>query len=184
MPSVEGPLRHKHFSIWGIWGRLGYPPPVSQLCPIRGVSQSEPGGWSSLAPPPGTPLPGTGFMTAFLERRPHKTRPPRGGGGGLGGVPPPGTSVPRRVDSDRESAATPPLPLLYTPGIKPESSAAPDTLDYSPLPTSHTPPPTSCQACGMSIMPCSPSSAYFTRRITGQRYLQGCQMSLQPLQLS
>ena len=38
--------------IWGIWVRVGSPPPVSQLCPTHSSEQSEPGGWYSLMPSP------------------------------------------------------------------------------------------------------------------------------------
>ena len=72
--------------IWGIWVRGSFPPQVSQLRPGCGDSQSEPGGWSGLMPPPYTPLPGTGVMTEFLGRRPDRYGPPWGGS--VGGKPP------------------------------------------------------------------------------------------------
>ena len=38
--------------IWGIWVRVGFPPPVSQLYPARGGAQSETVGCSSYCHPP------------------------------------------------------------------------------------------------------------------------------------
>ena len=38
--------------IWGIWVRVGFPPPVSILCPACGSAQSESIGWSNYCHSP------------------------------------------------------------------------------------------------------------------------------------
>ena len=83
-------------------GRVGYPPPGSQLCPAHGSAQSEPGCWTGLMTHPGTLLPGIGFVTVFCGSRPSSSRSPWEGGGGLLPSPP----VPYRDDSDGMSEAT------------------------------------------------------------------------------
>ena len=66
---------------WGTWGKVGYPPPGSRLCPARGGAQSELEGWFDFNPCPDTPLTGTGSATYVLGKIPGKFGPPQGGGG-------------------------------------------------------------------------------------------------------
>ena len=73
----------------GTWGRVGYLPPGSLLCPARAGVQSEPIGWSDSNPLPGTPPPGTAAAADVYGKIPGKFGPPRGGqGGGSSPLPP------------------------------------------------------------------------------------------------
>ena len=139
---------------WGTRGKVGYPPPGSQLFPVHGSAKSEPVDWSELTPRPGTPLPLTRAATDVSVKRPSKFGPPRGGG--VSPVPP----SPHCDGSDGASAVNPLQPQLRTPVISPPSDVSPERLAMSPSYASHTPPTKSCQARGMAGKPCSLLSAY------------------------
>ena len=77
-----GPCGTQTCCTWFTRGKVGYPPPGSQLCPTHGGAQSEPGVWTSLTPYPGTPITGTRAATDVSEKIPGKSRTPlevRGG---------------------------------------------------------------------------------------------------------
>ena len=69
--SRQGTFAAQKCCTEGTWGRVCYPPPVSQLYPACGGVQSESRGWSDLTPLPGTLLPGIRAATIFLGRRPR-----------------------------------------------------------------------------------------------------------------
>ena len=144
---------------WVTWGKAGYPPPGSRLCPAHGSAQSESRGWSYLKNHPGTPLTGIGAATYVSGKRPGKFGPPWGEGGG--------GPVPCRAGSDGASVATPSQPQLRTPENPPYSAVSPKMLVLSPTYASHTPTPTSCQARDMAGKTYSPSSAYYSCGRTG-----------------
>ena len=98
----------------GIWGRVGYPPPGSQLYHARGGVQSGSRGWSDSTPHPCTHILDTGAATGVSGRITGKSGPTWGVGWGV--PPPPGPPDPSRSGSGGASASTLPRPQIRTLG--------------------------------------------------------------------